>query len=206
MSDQSKIDLYNLALEEIGQSPISSFEDDSPAAANAASRYDQTLRFMRGLRFWSFEKEIRELNRRSAAPTTGYDYAFSAPGGQTLAVFREISPHQRPLREGWRVYKNEIHSHFEQLWAEIRVEKDPPDWPALFREAFIKDLAASLCGPQTGNMALKRELAREARGAPNDPDYPRGGLIGAAIADDSQTAPPEELTIARGPLNEARDH
>lgn len=204
MSDQEAVALYNLALEELGQAPIDDFGDDSPGAENAASRYNQTINFLLGLRTWSFQKSVVQLSRLEAAPSTGYDYAFEIPGAKyVLSVFESLADRDRPLRQGWRVYQNQVHSNYETLWAEIPAANDPAAWPPVFRQLAIKAIAEACAMQHTSNRALKADLRQEAYGSPED--YPYGGLVAAAIALDSQADKGEEMTVGRGPLLEARD-
>jgi hypothetical protein len=204
MSTQEAVALYNLALEELGQSPIDDFGDASPGAENAEARYTQTVGFLLGLRTWSFQKTVVQLSRLEAAPSTGYEYAFEIPGAQyVLSVFESLEARDRPLREGWRVYEGRVHANHETLWAEIPAANDPSAWPPVFRQLVIKAVAEACCMQHTSNRALKADLRQEAYGSAED--YPYGGLVAAATQLDSQADKGEEMTVGRGPLLEARD-
>lgn len=205
MATQEDVEIYNLAMAELGQSPIESFDDGSPAAEMAGASYRHTVGFLMGLRQWTFQRKVVQLTRLEAAPNTGYTYQFEIPGAsRVLSVFEDLAQAHRPLREGWRVYEGRIHAYKETLWAEISAETGPSDWPATFRRLAVIALAEAACMQATANTALKRMLREQAYGSGED--YPRGGLVAAAMAEDSQADPGDhdEMMVGPGPLIEAR--
>lgn len=205
MSTQAEVDLYNLAMGEIGHSPIESFDAGSPAAEMAERAYRHTVGFLLGLRQWTFQRRVVQLSRLEAAPQSGYEYQFDVPGAsRVLSVFESLDSAHRPLREGWRVYDSRIHAHYETLWAEVSIESPPDDWPAIFQRLAVIALAEARCMQHTANGALRRELRMQAYGS--ESDYPWGGLVAAAIAQDSQADPGDhdQLIVGAGPLIEAR--
>lgn len=205
MATQAEVALYNLAMAELGQSPIESFNDGSPAAEMAETSYRHTVGFLLGLRQWTFQRKVVQLTRLEAAPQSGYDYQFEIPGAsRVLSVFEDLSQAHRPLREGWRFYEGRIHSFHETLWAEVSVSTTPADWPATFTRLAVIALAEAACMQATANTALKRLLREQAYGSGDD--YPHGGLVATAVAEDGQADPGDHdvMMVGPGPLIEAR--
>lgn len=205
MATQAEVDLYNLAMGEIGHSGIESFDDGTPAAEAAELRYRHTIGFLLGLRQWTFQRKVVQLSRLEAAPQSGYEYQYEIPGAsRVLSVFKDLSSAHRPLREGWRFYEGRIHSHYETLWAEVPVVSDPTSWPQVFQRLAVIAIAEAGCMQHTANRALKADLRMQAYGS--ESDYPYGGLVAAAIAQDSQQDPGDhdQMIVGPGPLIEAR--
>ena len=205
MATQAEVDLYNLAMGELGQSPIESFDDGSPASENAEVSYRHTVDFLLGLRQWSFQRRVVQLSQMEAAPQSGYEYQFEIPGAsRVLSVFEDLESAHRPLREGWRFYDGRIHARYETLWAEVPLATDPTSWPSVFRRLVVVAIAEAACMKATANRALRTELRMQAYGS--DSDYPWGGLVAASVALDSQSDPGDhdQLIVGAGPLIEAR--
>lgn len=198
---QSELDLYNLAMDDIGQTPIESSDDATPGADVAERRYRHCVGYLLDLRAWSFNRFYTQLSQLEAAPTSGYLYAYNY-GSATppLGVFDRLSP-LRPFRE-FIIADNELHTDAEELWAVLPSDGDPGRWPQHFRTLVTTYIAAKACLQHTGSRTLADDLMTTAMGTPQD--RPWGGLCGASRAIDSQYEEQTALTIAPGGLLGAR--
>ncbi|MEO0606604.1 MAG: hypothetical protein AAFY82_00125 [Pseudomonadota bacterium] len=200
--NQAEVDLYNLAMDSIGQSPIESSEEDQPGTEVAERRYRSSIGYLLGLRTWSFDREIIQLSQLSTAPTTGFDYAYQLTTGKRPRAVYEDLECKRPYRD-FRILNNELHADAEVLYGEFASDGDPARWPDTFKKLAEVYLAAQSCMQHTGSRTLRRDLMSECFG-PDESARPWGGLCGTALAVDSQYEESFELSVAPGPLMEAR--
>lgn len=205
MSDintQAKVEMYNDAMDELGESPIDAFDGGQPAAQDAARRFHSVSRKYLSLHRWTFQKIRVPLSRKAAPPNFQYTYAFDVPNGATVHELYCSPDTDRPER-AFRREGLMIVSNAEQLWAVTDGGGDAANWPAYFKALVSKGIAAASCMQITGNRSWRDELMTEAEGIVSERPY--GGLFRAAREADSAQdngGPPMEL--GAGPLVEAR--
>ncbi len=194
---QADTDLYNEAMDELGQDRISSFEEKTPAADGAARRYASQRDFCLSLYMWSWRRTTVELSRLTEPSPTPYKYQYALPAYQIMSVRGSADSQQysnRFTRENGR-----LHTDLERVFAEHGgVSLDPANWSPTFRTAVVKATAASAAIQMTGNRALRRDLMAEAFG--ETAHYPRGGLIATAIAEDGTSEPGSGFVLDDGDL------
>jgi hypothetical protein len=201
MSAQSEVDLYNLALDELGQSPIQSFSAEAPGAENAERRYRQVIGEITEARPWSFLMQRVALSRLGEASPTHYSFQFDVPGNEQVHAVYDRAESNRPFLD-YRFMDGRVHANCEALHAEVRLVRSPELWPHKFRQLAIKALAAAGCMQHTGSRTLRNDLMQEAYGLPSEAG--RGGLMGQAIALDGQNEPSAQLVLEDGPLIDVR--
>jgi len=165
----SDVDIVNVALTLLGENRIASLEDDVKAAREAKAIYEVTRDALLAGFTWSFAKTRAQLPALAAAPTFGFDYAYSLPAdclrvillneqfvGLDLTDYRG-SPTEEYTIEGRQILTN---------WAaplNIRYVKRVED-STQFASAFVKALgcrlAADLCESLTQSEG-KRDRAEQ---------------------------------------------
>lgn len=74
----TKLDLFNDALDMVGQKPIDSVDDVSVRAEVCSRNFDQALGEILRVHEWSFVKQRATLTE-TTAPLFGWDHAFTLP-------------------------------------------------------------------------------------------------------------------------------
>lgn len=204
---QMSVALYNDALEELGESRVDSFTDNTPVAAAAQRRFTKVVSFMLQLYPWTWQIERQILSRVQTTPVSAYDYVFDIPTGASILAIYDDADAQYPVDpRTYRIIRAQVHSDAELLYADVRpadVAFGIASWSPSFRQAVIKGIAADACLKVGGTRTLKADLTVEAMGVPGS-DYPRGGLIQAAAEEDGQQSAGGVLQLADGPLLDAR--
>ena len=198
---QAEVDLYNLAMDDLGQTPIETGDDGSPGGAVAERRYRACVRDLLSRRDWTFNSSLQQLSRLEAAPAGHYLYEYQLADGQTpLAVFDDLTC-KRPYRD-YRIFNGNLQANAETLWAELRNDDAPGRWPDHFKTLVRWYIAASACNQHTGSRTLRADLMRECFGDSPERD---GGLFGVSVGLDSVAQDSDMLVVAPGPLIEARE-
>lgn len=194
----------NEACAQAGVAPIQSLEAQTPAAAQVRLAYDRVLGHCLGIHRFSFSLSTRRLSRLVDPPETGWLYAFDLPAdrvGAPIAVLDDVKRPGRHFTE-WLLEGAQVHSDAPDLWARIRTVPAPALWSPPFRHAFTIALAADLALTAKRDKTLRQILHDEAYGSAQYNG--RGGLILAAITDDSQsTASLENPAVSNDPLTGA---
>lgn len=198
------LSIINEALAKIGQGPITALDEESKRARSVSLIYGTTIGAVFAAERWRFARRTVSLTRLDLTPETGYRFAFALPGdrvGPPLKVLTNPRDPDRPLRR-FVVEGAELHADHEPLWATFVRRIDPEDWPATFRLAAVTALAADLCIPETHDTTLAASLRQEAWGTPSE--NRRGGLVGAAMAQDIASDPGPAPLLASDDLTDAR--
>lgn len=184
--------------------PIQSLEAQTPAAAQVKLAYDRVLGFCLGLHRFSFSLSTRRLSRLSDPPDTGWKYAFDLPADRVGAPIALSDDAKDPCRHftAFLLEGAQVHADAPDLWARIRIMPHPTLWSATFRHAFTTALAADLALLAKRDKALREQLRAEAFG---DARFNgRGGLMLAAIDDDSASTPSlDNPAVTHDPLTGA---
>lgn len=155
---KSKLDILNQAIVLLGDSPITSFEDDDGAAAQAARQIYgnlvESLFMVDGYKFRFAVKQFR-LNQLQAAPMDseegGFKYAYSLPSDFLQLVVLNT-------RFEYDIYGNQIRCNDTNLILDYIYRVDESLWPAYFEKMVVYRLAADLCMPVSDNASLEASL------------------------------------------------
>jgi len=160
-----KLDIVNLALMRIGESPIQSMDEGSTPARSATLLYDISRRAVLRDYDWSFAMKIELLPVvKSDEPGDKFSYSCAVPSDCLRVV--EVLPHgevgprlaadaiglppgvgpHNPFRTEWfRVYNGKIYTHLKTpLVKYVRDEENVDLFDSKFIEAFSYKLAGEL--------------------------------------------------------------
>lgn len=75
----SKIEICNLAVQNLGGNYITSLSEGSEVAIECNLRYDTARRALLGMHLWNFATRRAALNRDTSTPAFNYSYQFTLP-------------------------------------------------------------------------------------------------------------------------------
>lgn len=176
----SRTEIINLALREIGTSRVDDYTENSPQAEAAADVWPQAVRMTLARHEWGFAMKGASLPRSATVPTTRYDYAYTLPGDFVrFGSVSEYATMEPPLID--------FVMREDGIWcskASVCIEYvyDAPAigaWPAWFVDVFTIDLASLLASPLKSTTERERleQLAQK--------------RLGTARSIDSQQGPPQ---------------
>lgn len=157
----SVVDICNLALDELGESPIVSLTDSVTAAERCARRYPHARDLSLAMFDWSFASTRSSSIAASATPPAfGYINAFPVPS--SCIEVRELRDAAGFVITNWKqelgyVLTNARSPVFMRYTARV---EDPTVWPADFVSAVAYRLAADLAIGTTENEQLRAELLK----------------------------------------------
>lgn len=197
-------DIMNAACLRIGETPLQSFDDETPQGQAATLVYEEVVDFNLGIYLFSFSRKIAQLSvNDGAVPLSGWTYVFDLPPeriGPPQYVTDDITDPDRRF-DRYSLVEATVHTDANPVFAMIRFRPDPQLWSAAFRSATITALAARLAMTQASDRNTADMLTREAYGTVSEA-Y-RGGQMGAAIRDDSYATPPRPQNRDNNPLTRA---
>ena len=163
------LEIVNLALSRLGESPIASLEEQSPAAVAAKQQYDPARRAALRSYNWIFSLR-RKVLTRLAVPVDGiYKYTYQLPA-DCLRPVRLIGESDRvPPDEGGAtgfepIGNRQICCDEERAYLEYVADiTDPTLFDDLFVESLSYRLAAGLAMPITGDQNQWQNLLQAAR-------------------------------------------
>ena len=200
----NRIEMLNRALLRIGADPLETELD--PGAPVHLAVYDSVFDYLCGVHPWTQFRETRRLPRLTAPPSRRYTYAFQLPPDRVGAP-RGFYAHDPALEQSRATTDYELEGEmvltmFPNLWAKLLVRRHPGYWLGEFREGFTLLLMSELAMSIREDAVLRERLRRDALGTPSE--QPHGGVIGQAIAADSQAEPSVECGGGLNPLIDAR--
>lgn len=193
MTASNDVDLVNQACARIGEEPIQSFSDDTLGARAAKLSYQPTIRFMLGLYAFSFARQTVKLTKISN-PTieNGFRSAFQLPAerrGPPIGLSDDPTCEFRLTR--YALEGDKLFADLDEAWAVIKIDPHPLTWSDTFSECAVVAVAGKLVMALRNNSEERDRLTIMAFGQP-DMNF-RGGLMGAAIAEDAQATPARRL-------------
>lgn len=197
----TRIEMLNRALLRIGADPLVAETD--PAAPVHLAVFDSVVDYLCGLHPWTFFRMTRRLTRLEAAPAQHFAYAFELPRERTgpiRAVY--ASAVDRTPTTDYRLEGDRLLTDLPEIWCKFMALQPPVYWPGEFREGFTLLLMSELALSVREDPPLRDKLRQQALGTPSE--QPHGGVIGQAIAADSQGEPSEVLGFDDNPLISAR--
>lgn len=179
----SKVDICNFALQEVGESAITSLSDNNTRARECSLRYDQARRTTLEMGIWNFALKRQSLALSAEAPGFGYSHAFTLPQDFLRIVMTEQEEdsdfYGNPFYNGYKVFSfDSVYSarddyrlengkllYNEQVCKIIYLfdQEDTGKFSSLFVELFTKILASRIAYRLTGSRTLQREKEEEAQ-------------------------------------------
>lgn len=158
------VQISNIALGMIGESPITSFNDNLDTARAVNLRYESVRDTVLRAHYWNFAKKRQQLAKLTTPPAFGYDAQFQLPSDWLRMV--AVNPTRGGLSvrspdykiEGLRLLLNDADS--AKIVYIARIE-DTTKWDALATEAFATRLASELAISITQNRALADQMSAQ---------------------------------------------
>ena len=161
----SKTGIINLALRNIAASRITSATDGSKNANVANDLYDETLERCLRAGNWNFATHRVKLVQLAAAPVSGFKNAFTKPADWV----RTVAVHDNDQGVGTVKFKLEgigFLSDVEELWLTyVRLEVDPNQMTADFRDYFARELAKGMALSVAASNTVREENREEVKAA-----------------------------------------
>lgn len=126
-----KFEICSAALTRIGASPIASFTDDTVEAIVANENYEDTARYLLGLRRWGFASATFNLNKVDAEAPKPWDTVWELPSD--LLTLRTIMYMGQSVQ--YQIFREKIFAgSYDALTAEYVWRVPENDWPPHFVE------------------------------------------------------------------------
>lgn len=173
--NRTLLDIANTALATIGAKPISSFEDDDSAAAQACSQMiKHCIEQAQSATDWQELKKTVELVPTGNKDERGYEY--NAPADVLRIV--ELAGSENGgfwEREAHMVYTNASPAVIRY----IRYSEKPSEWSTDLRGLVVEILAANLVGPVKGEWGARYQML----------SHLRDEIIPAAVSANANASP-----------------
>lgn len=139
----SQVDIYNLALQKIGDAPISSVNENSNKVRNLNAAYKHCLQVVLSKGFWSFATEFADLAPSlDYTPEFEYSFAYLKPDG----LLRIDDQYPRNKRYNYKIKGKYILSNQTPLSIKyIKLIEDTSMFPTMFVEALACYIAYYIC-------------------------------------------------------------
>ena len=166
---QGKLEIVNLALSRLGESPIASLEEQSPVAVAANQQYDPARRAALRNYNWVFSLRRKELSRLANSVEGVYKYTYQLPADCLRPVRLITGAEGVPPDDGGAtgfepVGNRQICCDEERALLEYVADiTDPTLFDDLFVESLSYRLAAGLAMPITGDQNQWQNLLQAAR-------------------------------------------
>jgi len=141
--NNTSIDIASKALLLIGESPISSFTEDSTAALIAANLYEASYESLLTLHPWRFASTKAQLSRLTAAPANEWKYAFQLPADFLVAQHIDTN------NDNYQIYSDKLYSDNTSIILDYTYKPDESYLPAYFTELLELRLASVFAIPIT---------------------------------------------------------
>lgn len=155
----SKIDIISNASLLIGHNSISSLDPDQGAAVTVGSAlFDTMYEYLLSITYWRFSIKQQSLNRLTATPLNGWQYAFQLP--TDLLTLCRVSP-----RSNYQIFEDKLYSNSTSLEADYSFQPAVEDLPSYFVQAFqyklASDFAISITNDTQKNALYEQKFDRE---------------------------------------------
>lgn len=187
------LDIVNAGCAVYGDDPVEGLDEDVGNGQAAGLVYETILDFNLGQypSGFSWAKELRQLSRDDGLkPLSGFTYVYDLPVEDVIGtpVYITDDPTDAGRRfSEYALIDGQVHSSATSLCAMVKFRPDPHRWSGTFRAAHIHALAASLALSRASDRALSELLQVKAYGTTSE--MFRGGMMGAAIREDSFSTP-----------------
>lgn len=204
----TRIEICNAALARIAAEALQS--EDAPGADQVLRLYDDTIRFLIGLKRWRFATRTVLLSRLAEAPASGFWlHQHKLPNdriGLPDALFDKSRADSgvaggRPFTD-YELGEDVVLTDAVTIYCRYRFIPTVPMWPALFRECAIVLLASHCAATINEDNGVRDELRQEVLGDPRVPGAL--GLVGKASSFDAQSSPSRIVDGGGGVLIDVR--
>ena len=191
MIPATDVDVCNLALDKIGQQPITSLTSTESVAAEVCKRwYDQTRREVLRAFIFNFSKKLDVLSYDAdKTPAFGYDKAFALPTKflrllaiGDISINADTPPELYELSEGYLFTNYGDETNTEIKISMVVDEGNVGKFDPLFVKLLYLQLASNIAFKFTLKTALKNDLKNELQLA-----------VSSAIAVNGQEKPPRRV-------------
>lgn len=168
MTDQTRTELVNLALREIGTTRISDWTQASPEAEVARDVWSQAVRKALSRHEWDFAITSRKLAKSGATPVTRYRYIYTVPENFVrVSAVSEYATMEPPLWS-YHMRADGLHTDAEHVYLDyVYYENDEAPaigtWPPWFTSVLVADLASMMASPLKSTTERERleQLAQD---------------------------------------------
>lgn len=207
MLDQAvdKPTIVNWALADLGQPANYSVDSETRLGGLVDRVWDRTVYHCFFLTDWNFCRQTSKLSRRDATPETGWRWGFDLPGdrlGDPLKVMRTIDRSRGDPLRAFDIEGDVLYADEPDVWARVKVWREPDTWDPGFLTCFTKALAGYLAVPVLQDEDLRDGYLRAAFGTPSEGGA--GGMFGRLIAQHRATVPLGSPLLNSDPLTAAR--
>ena len=150
VSTYSKVDITSNALLLIGESPISSFTEDTTGALIASNLYEQTYEDLLTKHPWRFASAKASLSRLTSTPVDTWRYAFQLPANFLLVQ------HVDTGNTDYEIYQDKVYTNQSTLVLDYLFKPDESELPAYFVKLMEYTFASMFAIPVTDS-ATKAE-------------------------------------------------
>ncbi|MDH5182455.1 MAG: hypothetical protein OEX12_01075 [Gammaproteobacteria bacterium] len=172
----TKVDIVSNALVLIGHPTISSFDPDQGSGATVGSAlYTTTLRYLLSTTYWRFAIKQQSLNRLTAAPISGWQYAYQLP--TDYITLHKVSP-----RCEYQIFEDKLYCNVTTLTADYSFLPADTSLPDYFVQAFQYKLASDFAIAVTNDTQKSQLYESKYRQE-----------IRSAMAADAKSHPPEPI-------------
>jgi len=194
--------VVNWSLAELGLNANFTIDDSTTVGAQVAIFWPRAEAICIGLHDWTWFRRTNKLTRLSAAPDTGYRYAFALPGDRIGEPQKCLSdPRSRtPLRD-FRIEGDALSCDEDTVYTVCKVRRPAKDWDIQFANGFAIVLASLLAVPLLQDVDMASEKMAQALGTPREGGA--GGTFGRLIAQNRAAHPIGESHLDQDPLTMA---
>lgn len=161
---QTRIDVANQILSELGVPGISAWDEDTRSARAVRTHWDQGRMFCLSLGTWRFSRRRQQLARLNETPPIGYTYAYQLPADylRPIAVLDADGLPYRGL--DYTVIGDQFHTNETYVWLDyVRDLTDVDLWPSMFIETLkiwlMRKLGQALAGRMMSTQSIDAELS-----------------------------------------------
>jgi hypothetical protein len=158
----SETGIINSALRKIGAARITTRTDGSRNANIANDLYDVVLESLLRSHNWNWAKTEAQLGRSTTEPIlkSGFRYIYIKPADwiRTIAAFDNDAAVGRVT---YQLKASGFYTDAEEFYIDyVRLETDPNQMTADFREAFAQELATEMSTPIKAGKAIRDRLEK----------------------------------------------
>lgn len=154
----NQLEISNLALNELGESPLTAVDEDNDSADSLALLYIPTYRDLLAKAPWRFATVKAPLSRKTAAPLNEWSYQFDLPVTPAFVRMVRVWPDQP-----FEIYENVVYANATELACDYVGQVSETLLPPYFVKLFAFELATRGCKAITGSESAKGTLQLETR-------------------------------------------
>ncbi len=143
------IDIVNQALQVIGVSPITSFDEEIEQARKAKQIYDTTLQFLLSEHRWNFAIRVKKLPLLTNNDLSDmYEYCYSKPSDiiKIVEVIDVNGYEIKYLDQDGKIYTNDENAYLRYVFYLEDANKYPPYFVEALKYKLASELSISLVG------------------------------------------------------------